>query len=395
MQEILQQNPTASPDEVTAFFDTLMATRQMAYDNSAPLMLATISEEGLTLAETTELSHSGGLEIYQWIMAHADLNSGLVQDAFKIKYPSVKITAVMPMTTIIEQMNIKWYLYKHIVVHRADTLLGAREGLREILVMLMEGPPGVATEASLKLTQIEFEPLVMPGGADAWIAARGKNYERYAPQLAKLAGQHQPASDPNSAALMAMTAAKEKEVAAQRAAVAAARASQDGQNECEVGCNVHGCKGNKNKEKDCILNTDHPVGEGTKWFTLGGAEYIRQARIAKKANPALNMKAEFKYKWKGRGNGKGGGKGGGGGGKGAGRGGLNMMTPVGFTLAGGDNDAIEFAELQSNDPRDADDAGLLSAMQRSATNGALFMLAPAVGWCDVRRGGYGESPVPI
>ena len=92
-----------------------------------------------------------------------------------------------------QQVDLKWFLFKHHNLYNASTEFGRREGVRAILKMLLDGPGNIATEAILALSQVDMFPFAEQLAADLWVSNRLENYKRYGEQLAgrvSTNGQH-------------------------------------------------------------------------------------------------------------------------------------------------------------------------------------------------------------
>ena len=87
-----------------------------------------------------------------------------------------------------QQVDLKWFLFKHHNLYNASTEFGRREGVRAILKMLLDGPGNIATEAILALSQVDMFPFAEPLSADLWVSNRLENYKRYGEQLAECDG---------------------------------------------------------------------------------------------------------------------------------------------------------------------------------------------------------------
>ena len=143
--------------------------------------------ESLTYVETKDLSTlvelGDGVAIYDFIQQSIDLRYGSVQDKLRRKYNEMKVTPTDNIATVSKQVDLKWFLHCHHTLYDVSTAHGRKEGIREILTMLPNGPGNIATEAILALTHVDtLDWSGMQSGED-WVRNRLDNYKRYGTKL--------------------------------------------------------------------------------------------------------------------------------------------------------------------------------------------------------------------
>ena len=78
-------------------------------------------------------------------MELTDISQGRPQDMLRQKFASLKIQPADTMAHINKQIETKWFLYSHHTLFTIETEEGQREGVREVLKMLMNGPEKIST----------------------------------------------------------------------------------------------------------------------------------------------------------------------------------------------------------------------------------------------------------
>ena len=181
MLDIASDNPDASPNEVLIAFENCIAARHDKERHVATLLPAVVKTSSLTYADRNLLdvlvATCEGLQVYEWIMARLDLRRGKVQDKLRHKFTATTVNATMSVAAIGAAVDLKWFLFKHHTLYDASSEHGTREGIREILQMLLKAPGNIGTEAMLQLANVES--MDVSAGGDKWIEDRQESYKRY------------------------------------------------------------------------------------------------------------------------------------------------------------------------------------------------------------------------
>ena len=183
LQDIARQNPTASGAEVQDAYDMITATRHKATENLANLLPQLIKQSSLTYVQSNDLmalvSRGDGVAIYAFILRVIDLRFGAVQDKLQSKYNNMKVSNTDSIAVVSKQIDLKWFLHKNHVLFNVLVESGRREGIRNILKMLLDGPGNVGTEAILSLSQVDLMDFTGHDSAENWVKVRLENYQRY------------------------------------------------------------------------------------------------------------------------------------------------------------------------------------------------------------------------
>ena len=154
--QTLAQTP---PKELQVAFDSLTNARLKVTFDMANLLPRLIKPESLTYVETKDLSTlvelGDGIAIHDFIQRSIDLRYGAVQDKLRQKYSDMKVTPTDDIATVSKQVDLKWFLHCHHTLYDVETAHGRKEGIREVLTMLLNGPGNIATEAILALTHVD------------------------------------------------------------------------------------------------------------------------------------------------------------------------------------------------------------------------------------------------
>ena len=192
MEALREQNPDATPSEIIEAIDILLTTRSSQQMTAAPLLATCVKRASLTLGEQQMLdlwSNAGeGGEVFVWLMRTTDPEGGKVQDEFKRGYAKITLTQSDSMAKVITQLNLKWFIYSSLRINDVTVESVAREGIREMLLMLIAGPKSVASEALLMLSAVESMTLAKNNPGGTWVAQRIALYERYGDQMALVNG---------------------------------------------------------------------------------------------------------------------------------------------------------------------------------------------------------------
>ena len=129
-----------------------------------------------------------GAEVFVWLMQTTDPEGGKVQDEFKREYAKITLASSDGMAQVIKQLNLKWFIYSSLRINDTTIESVAREGIREMLLMLIAGPKSVASEALLMLSAVESMTLATNDPGGTWVAQRITLYERYGDQMALVNG---------------------------------------------------------------------------------------------------------------------------------------------------------------------------------------------------------------
>ena len=116
--------------------------------------------------------------IWEFIAQAVDLRFGVVQDKLQVKYDNLRVSPTDSVAAVAQQVDLKWFFFKHHTLYNVATEFDRREGIRAILKMLLDGPGNIATEAILALSQVDMFPLSEPLSADQWVSKRLENYKR-------------------------------------------------------------------------------------------------------------------------------------------------------------------------------------------------------------------------
>ena len=278
LETIAADNPDADPHDITTVFDAIMHKRQTDNGIIAANILRTVKMTSLSLAHQTAVrafqAAGDGVSMFEYIWRRIDLSHGEAQDKLRIKYVNTKVSPTDSMATVRKQVDTKWWLFKHHTLY--DSTNGQREGIRELNVMLLNGPHIIKLGAIAAIANIS-ESAVVDG--DKWVQDWQTTHERYGDLMV---GQYN--SDPHEGGLMIANGgrvrneAKELEFKERMAKTntCAANGGNSG-----MGCKVWNCQGKLNAGKDCILVTDQELtgvfAKGSQAITNGRAEY--------KANP--------------------------------------------------------------------------------------------------------------
>ena len=136
-------------------------------------MLAAVKDDSLTMMQRQKLlrwaSVNDAVSIYQFICDVCDLSAGLSQDKIRAKYAKVKISGTDSASTIIKQIELKWWLLGQHTNYGFKSAPAALEAVKQVIKMLLDGPPNVAASATLEFTTVS--PLTIPSSdaGSQWI----------------------------------------------------------------------------------------------------------------------------------------------------------------------------------------------------------------------------------
>jgi len=125
------------------------------------------------------VARGDGVAVYAFILCVIDLRFGAVQDKLQLKYNNMKVSSTDSIAAVSKQIDLKWFLHKNHVLFNVLVESGRREGIRNILKMLLDGPGNVGTEAILSLSQVDLMDFASPDSAENWVKVRLENYQRY------------------------------------------------------------------------------------------------------------------------------------------------------------------------------------------------------------------------
>ena len=105
-----------SNEQLTTFYDAILQKRHEKRRLATLNLLAAIKDESLTMMQREKLLKFGDMHdavsIYKFICEVCDLSAGLSQDKIRAKYAKVKIAATDSASTIIKQIELKWWLLR-------------------------------------------------------------------------------------------------------------------------------------------------------------------------------------------------------------------------------------------------------------------------------------------
>ena len=148
LHDIALANPDADASELQEALIILTNARAKATFDMANLLPRLIKPESLTYVETKDLStlvgFGDGVAIHDFIQRSVDLRYGSVQDKLRQKYSDMKVTPTDDITTVSKQVDLKWFLHCHHTLYDVQAAHGRKEGIREVLTMLLNGPGNIA-----------------------------------------------------------------------------------------------------------------------------------------------------------------------------------------------------------------------------------------------------------
>ena len=113
--EILMQNPEANADQVQECFDKMQSDRATILMSAAANLPNVVKISSMTILEQSEfnsLARAYDAEgMYELIRSYAELKSGKAQDKIRETYPEVAVRPTDSMETIIQKVDIKYYLW--------------------------------------------------------------------------------------------------------------------------------------------------------------------------------------------------------------------------------------------------------------------------------------------
>ena len=146
--DLVAANPGMDVSRVTAkqqeLETALKRHHALVADNLPPL----IKGESLNNAEQSKLNafvtDGDGPGLFAWMMELIDLSKGRAQDKVRKAYTQVKVTPSDGGLALSTAIETKWWLYKQNTLYSTGTQSGIREGIRDIITMLLDGPPRVS-----------------------------------------------------------------------------------------------------------------------------------------------------------------------------------------------------------------------------------------------------------
>ena len=141
IESVIADNPTSTRAECMEGLQEVMATRQRQKQALASLLPGLIKTSSLTYMQNEQLSAlvqtGSGVLIWEFIAQAVDLRFGVVQDKLQVKYDNLKVSPADSVATVAQQVDLKWFLFKHHTLYNVQTEFGRREGIRAILKMLL------------------------------------------------------------------------------------------------------------------------------------------------------------------------------------------------------------------------------------------------------------------
>jgi uncharacterized membrane protein YgcG len=176
-----------SNEQLTTFYDAILQKRHEKRRLATLNLLAAIKDESLTMMQREKLLKFGDMHdavsIYKFICEVCDLSAGLSQDKIRAKYAKVKIAATDSASTIIKQIELKWWLLRKHTNYGLASAPAVLEAVKQVIKMLLDGPPRVAASAALEFTTIS--PLIVPNveKGNEWIELKVEMFKQQGEML--------------------------------------------------------------------------------------------------------------------------------------------------------------------------------------------------------------------
>ena len=189
MAQMQLGNPNATNQQCVDAHNMLLLRRQKLLVSAANHLPNMVQQQSLTLLEQSRLNtmaeNDDAEGIYEFIMESVDLAQGKAQDLIRAKYQNgVELKPTDSMAVVIKQIEMKHYLWSKNTLFDHDSIQSQREGVRQILELMLAGPPQVANMASLAMTNVDG--MAFPAdGISGWVEALSKTYDRYARTLSR------------------------------------------------------------------------------------------------------------------------------------------------------------------------------------------------------------------
>ena len=186
IEELCDQFPNEDVDVVVELYDDIMAERQRHLETVADNLPSVVLYSSMTMSDQLRFnalaSDGAGDQLYAMVMELCDISCGRAQDKLQSKYVEVALQPSDSVARVISQMELRWWLFKHNRMY-CQTNVDTRndlEGIRQMLLMLGNGPPAFAMQAHLELPQLSVASCP---DATAWMKARTDHLLRYGEHL--------------------------------------------------------------------------------------------------------------------------------------------------------------------------------------------------------------------
>ena len=169
---LLEWNPSITESELQTTLDNFWAKRQDEQAAVAANLLRCVKIDTLDLSTKSKVlgwqEHGSGQDMYMWVWSRTDLRIGTAQDRLRAKYPTVVVAETDSIAVIREKVSEKWFLFNHHTLYNPKR--DAKEGLRDLISMLLGGPPLIKSSA---LTELQALDKVQQVDAEAWCVDHG------------------------------------------------------------------------------------------------------------------------------------------------------------------------------------------------------------------------------
>ena len=176
-----------STEQLMQFYDKVMEKRQEKKTRAARQMLDIIKPDKLTMSQTKKLldatTRSDAVFVYKFIKEACDLSRGLSQDKVRMAYEKIEVHAHATSTELIQAIERKWWLLGKHTNHGLASPRAVFDAVKEVLRMLLAGPPKMAAAATLEFTSLNETSFPDEAAGNEWIDSKVQMLKQHGTML--------------------------------------------------------------------------------------------------------------------------------------------------------------------------------------------------------------------